>query len=136
MMLLPVVAWLVSLWLPDWSDFIWYTGWMATVPAIWFLLVRLFDFATSGLSRNGDMFTLRYSHFYYLHTIVLPKNRMAGFCLRQSILQRQDGRCDILVYSRSEGRKRHHLRNLLKKDAAALFGIPQAYREKPKKRRT
>ena len=130
--LVPAASWLLCRLVPDWEQVIRYIGLIAMVPALWFLTVRILDFRTSGLSRDGDTFTLRYSQFFYLHTVVIPKERIVEICLRQSVLQWGDQKCDVLIYSRCEGRTRHHLKNLDRKECALLFDLP-GYVPTPKK---
>lgn len=122
--LVPLGAWLLCRMVPSWAQVIGYVGLFAMIPALWFLTVRILDFRTSGLSRDGNTFTLRYSQMFYLHTIVIPKERIVEVCFRQSVLQWGDQKCDVLVYSRCEGRTRHHLKNLDLKDCALLFDLP------------
>ena len=85
---------------------------MAMLPCLWFLAVRLLDFFSSGIGRQGDMFTLRYSSRGQLHIVVLPRERISQIVLRQSPIQAFDRRCDVLLYSMSEKKTRHHIRNL------------------------
>lgn len=135
--LIPAASWLLCRLVPDWSQVIHYVGGIAMIPAIWFLIVRILDYMTSGLSRDGDTFTLRYSNLFYLHTIVLPRDRIVRVCFRQSILQWWDQKCDVIIYSRCEGQKKHHLRNLSLEECALLFGlpgyIPKKHRQKKNK---
>lgn len=123
----PIAAFLGCWLLPSWSPLIRFAGWMGMLPALWFLGVRLIDFRTSGLSRQGNLFTLRYSNKYYLHTVVISKTQISRLDLRQSILQRPSGKCDVLIYSRAEGIRRHHLRNLDLKDCISLFEIQDSW---------
>ena len=74
-------TWALAAWFPSWRDFALFTGVMACVPAYWFLTVRLIDFATSGIGRTGDCYTLRYSSGYSLHTVVLPKRKIIPDCV-------------------------------------------------------
>ncbi|MCI8442076.1 MAG: PH domain-containing protein [Provencibacterium sp.] len=121
--LIPVCTLLLRWLLPDWGDFIGWVGFMLCFPAYWFLTVRLIDYFTSGIAREGDRFTLRYSSGYFLHTVVLPRDKIAWVCLRQSPIQYFDKKCDLLVFSFSEGERRHHIRNLDWQAAAELFGL-------------
>lgn len=122
--LVPLASWLLCRLVPGWSQVIRYVGGVAMIPALWFLLVRVLDFLSSGLSRSGDTFTLRYSNLFYLHTVVIPRDRIVKVCFRQSILQWKDQKCDVLIYSRSEGTKKHHLKNLSREQCALLFDLP------------
>ena len=92
------------------------------IPCLWFLAVRLLDFFSSGIGRQGNIFTLRYSSGNQLHTVVLPQERISQIVLRQSPIQAFDRRCDVFVYSMSEKRTRHHIRNLDVAQAMEIFG--------------
>lgn len=122
--LIPAGTLLLRFLLPDWGDFIGWVGFMLCFPAYWFLTVRLIDYFTSGIARVGDRFTLRYSSGYYLHTVVLHRDKIAWVCLRQSPIQYFDKKCDLLVFSFSEGERRHHIRNLDWQAVADMFGLP------------
>jgi len=122
-LLLPAATWALASWFPSWRDFALFTGIMACVPAYWFLTVRLIDFATSGIGRTGDCYTLRYSSGYSLHTVVLPKSHVARILLRQSPIQMLDDRCDIKIYSTAENHRVHHIRNIDRKEAIAVLDI-------------
>lgn len=69
------------------------------------------------------MYTLRYSSGFYLHTVVIPKEKIVQLELRQSILQKLDGRCDVFFYTEDEGVHRHHLRNLDRSDMIKKCGF-------------
>ena len=122
-LLLPLATWILSVVLPTWADFIRWVGFMACLPAYLFLLVRIFDFSSSGVGRHGGIYTLRYSRGFYLHTVIMPRERVAEIVLRQSIFQKMDNKCDILMYSISEKRCKHHIRNIDKTMAIKVLGI-------------
>lgn len=130
--LLVPAATIFFIWLlPAWTAFFRFAGWMLSFPAYWFLGVRLMDFFSSGVSREGNYFTLRYSKLYYLHTVVFSWEKIAMLNLRQSILQRGDAKCDLKVCTRAEGRVVHHLRNLSWERTAALFDAEDGLRLPP-----
>lgn len=110
--LIPLGSWLLGEIYPDWRGFLWFLGGMLSIPAYWFMAVRVLDFFSSGVSRAGEYFTLRYSSGFYLHTVIIPKEKITSIDLRQSILQRGDKKCDLLLFSYAEGRRRHHCKNL------------------------
>lgn len=121
--LIPLATLFIGYKLPSWAQLIYFLGFMASVPSYWFLMVRLIDFFTSGISREGDVYTLRYSKGYYLHTVILPKEKITVVNVRQSILQKGDDKCDLVVYCYSELIKRHHCKNLDRKAVLELFEI-------------
>lgn len=117
---IPTAGSILSVLFPSWADFIHSIAWMSMIPCLWFLIVRLLDFFSSGIGRQGDMFTLRYSKGSQLHTVILPQSRISQVVLRQSPIQAFDRRCDLLVYSLSEKKNCHHIRNL---DVAQVMEI-------------
>jgi len=121
--LIPAATFLLRWLLPSWKDFIGWVGFMFCFPAYWFLIIRLIDYFTSGIARDGDRLTLRYSSGYYLHTIILPIDRVAWVCLRQSPIQAMDKKCDVLIYSYAEHSTRHHIRNLDRQAVKDLLGL-------------
>lgn len=128
-LLIPAATIVIPWLLPAWTLIIRFAGFMLCFPAYWFLGVRLMDFFSSGVSRKGEYFTLRYSKWYYLHTVVFPYDKIALINIRQSILQRGDKKCDLVVSSRAEGRATHHIRNLDWDACVAIFDAehdPQA----------
>lgn len=126
-LLLPAGTWAACILLPSWAQIIRFAGLMLWLPAVWFLVVRVVDFSTSGLSRRGNKFTLRYSSLYYLHTVIIKADKISMVNIRQSILQRPGGRCDCILLSRSEGRRRHHLRNLDRQAVLSLFDAEDSW---------
>lgn len=119
--LVPAAAIILPWYFPSWASAIRFCGFMLCIPSYWFMGVRLIDFFSSGVSRVGEYFTLRYSEWFYLHTVIFSFDKIALANIRQSILQRGDGKCDLVVYSRAEGRFTHHIRNLDWDASAAIF---------------
>lgn len=128
---IPILSILISYFYPDWSEVIFYLAFMSMLPAVWFLILRLIDYFTSGIAKENGVYTLRCSSGFYLHTILVDEKKLSNVCLRQSIIQRFDGRCDVLISTFSDEMKRHHIRNLDKKEVLTLFDC--AFTEKPKK---
>lgn len=120
-LLIPVTGWILSYFFPTWRDFITSIVWMAMIPCGWFLCVRILDFFTTGVGKDGDTFTLRYSSGIQLHTVVLPRRRIAQVVLRQSPIQAFDRKCDLFVFSAAEKKKKHHIRNLDLATVLTLF---------------
>lgn len=122
-LLLPVATFVLWRLFPSWGDFIRWVGFMSCLPAFLFLTVRLIDFGSSGIGRSGGNYTLRYSSGFYLHTVIMPRNKVATITLRQSIFQKMDNKCDVLIFSISEKSSRHHIRNIDKTMAIQVLDI-------------
>ena len=76
------------------------------------MLVRLMDFRSSGISYDGQNVYMKYSRFFILHTVCIPKKHINAILLRQSMLQHFDDACDVKIYTISEAKKVHHVKNL------------------------
>lgn len=118
---IPVLAWAAQYFFPLWSSFIWLIALMLLVPSLFFLLIRIFDFATGGLAVEGNIYTLRYSYRLYLHTVVIPAEKIVSVELRQGFFQKFGHYCDLIVHTTAEDRAVHRCRNLNKADLAKLF---------------
>ena len=121
--LLPVATFMLMRFLPTWREFIQFVGFMGCLPAYLFLAVRIIDFTSSGIGRQGDIYTLRYSSGFKLHTVIMPRSRVATITLRQSVFQKMDNKCDVLIYSLSEKRRKHHVRNIDKTMAIKILDL-------------
>ncbi|MBC8570661.1 PH domain-containing protein [Zongyangia hominis] len=126
-LLLPLATLLLCNIFPSWSDLIGFIGLMASIPSYWWMILRIEDFASSGIGFDGSCYTFRYSTGFYLHTVVIPKNKIVSLRVRQSILQRPDDRCDVIIHTCAEGWQRHHCKNLLRSEVVALFGTTDPY---------
>jgi len=92
---------------PGWRSFILFVGLMLMVPAVILLIVRFLDFRSGGVSFDGELYTLRYSSGLYIHTVVVPANKIVMVQLRQSLLQKRGKTCDLLINTVAEGRFLH-----------------------------
>ena len=128
--LIPAAGWLLSWLFPSWRELIWFVVLMGEIPAVWFFIIRLMDYLSSGIHYDSDsqMYTLRYSSGFYLHTVVVPREKIVQLDLRQSILQKMDGRCDVLLYTEDEKVHRHHLRNLSRAEMIKKCGFEERLR--------
>lgn len=108
---------------PSWVELIDWVSFMAGVPLVWLLVVKVIDLFTAGLSYHEGCYTLRYSKGFSLHAVVIRPERIAKIHIGQSPFQRRTGRCDVYLYSYSEGRQRHHLRDLKKEEVERMFSF-------------
>lgn len=115
---------------PSWREFIRFTGLMAMVPAIYFLIVRLIEWRTSGVSRRRGIYTIRYSKGFSLHTVVIPEDKMVGLELRQSPIQQFTKKCDVIIGTRAETHSHHSCRNLDLHEAEKFFFATQGKQSK------
>ncbi len=112
-----------SLLYPDLRSFVLFVGFMAFVPATFFLIVCIFEFRTGGVAFENNCYTLRYSSGFTLHTVVIPKNKVVCVELHQSFFQKKGPYCDLIISSRAETRSLHCCKSLVKSDLIKLFEI-------------
>ncbi len=106
---------------PQWQELIYYLTFMAFLPCVWLLLVKLIDCLTAGISLENGFYTLRYSRLFTFHTVVVPKSKVVAYDLRQTPFQRLNSSCDVLLYTYNEKRLFHRIKSVSKDQAAALF---------------
>ncbi len=121
--LIPIANSLFIKYLPNWNELLFFVGFMACIPAYWWLLIRLVDFATSGIGTNEKSVTLKYSKLLQLVTAIIPWEKIASVKIRQSPFQRLDGKCDVFVYTKGEKPYRHRVRNVDVKTARKILRI-------------
>lgn len=114
--LVPAGGFILSFILPEWSEAIKILTVMAMLPSVWCLILKIVDFITAGITCDNETITLRYSRWFVLHTVVVPREKISMIHLRQSCFQVKDGHCDVLVYTYSEGkipwRNMHRVKNV------------------------
>ena len=118
---IPLITYILILIYPDWRDFLLSIAALPMVAALWFLVVRIIDLFTSGISKKNGCYTIRCSKGFYFHTVIIPKEKIAAVKTRQSIFQKLDKRCDVFIYTCSEGITMYRCRNLLKPDVLKIF---------------
>lgn len=131
-----LLASIVTTWLfTAWSDLIRWFALLGLCPALWFLAVRFADLLTAGISYQKGTFTLRYSRNFTLHTILIPREKISKITTTQSIFQRRSKRCDLRIYSYSDGIQYHRIRDLLIEDTEKLFHVPDISNRQNKRKR-
>ena len=105
------------------GSFILFMLLMLLVPALVLLAVSIAAYRTSGISRSGDAYTLRYSRGFALHTVVVPAHKIVGLDINQNFFQRRADVCHIAVSAVSERQYKHKCLGLPIREVKALFDI-------------
>lgn len=116
-----LLAFSLTLFLPDFIDIIRLIAVVMAIPFVWIFLIKLFDFMTTGIGKNSKSITLYYSSPFYLHTIIVPMNKITKVVIRQSPLQKISGTCTVMVYSFAEKRKKHTVKSIDLNEALSFF---------------
>lgn len=114
-----VVSWIF----PGWSDIIRWGTLFCICPALWYLAVQIYDLFTAGISYKKDCFTLRYARGFYIHRVVITRDKVATIRLTQSIFQKWNSRCNLHLYSYSEGSTHHYIRELPQAQVVELMRV-------------
>lgn len=120
-LLVPIGTIVLCNFFPNWAETIGFVGFMLAIPSYWLMLVRLMDFRTSGIAYDGENVYMKYSRFFILHTVCIPKHHINTILLRQSMLQHFDDACDVKIYTISESQKVHHVKNLYRQQVLDLL---------------
>lgn len=121
--LLPLATHELIVLFPQWGELTLFVGFMACIPAYWWLAVRLVDFATSGIGADEKGVTMRYSHLLELNLVVIPWDKIVKVTFRQSLFQKPDNKCDVFVYTRAESVQKHRVRNVDIDEAKKLMRV-------------
>ena len=107
--------------LPEWEEVIRLLAFVLPVPFVWLLLVKVFDFMTTGIGKNNRSITLYYSSPFYLHSVIIPMDKITKVVIRQSPFQNLSGTCTTFVYSFAEKNKKHKLKSISIDEAMKFF---------------
>ncbi len=97
---------------PSWYRLIFFGGIMGLIFAVHLYAVNLTAFFTSGVGINDDVICLKYCRFYQFHSIAVPKEKVVMTEIRQSIFQKRKSACDLIIYTRCGGIKKHRVKGL------------------------
>ncbi len=115
------LAFLLFWLIPDWHDTIAFIAIASGLPVLWFLVVKCAAYRHTGIAETADSFTLCYTFGYGFYQTAVPKNKITRVQIHQSLFQKINGGCDLLVYTRSEGWNRIRVPNLPAKEVKELF---------------
>lgn len=107
--------------LPDWSELIYLISIVLSIPFLWIFITKVLDFSTTGIGENDNSYSLYYSSFFYLHKIILPKNKVTKIIIKQNPFQKKSDLCTVIIHSFAEKRKRHIIRSLDKSECIKFF---------------
>lgn len=110
---------------PRLSDLILFLGGMFELPVLWWLTARIIAFYHTGISKSGGVYTFRFPRGFGFHSVAVREEKVVQVKLRQSIWQGMSGSCNLIVYTWSEGKKRHVIPALPVEQTCELMGISQ-----------
>lgn len=120
---IPLTVYLLTPLTAPFTDLLHFVGVMACIPVIWKLILAFLENASAGIGGTAQCLTARYGHRFTLHTVVIPRRCVSYIRLRQSVLQKRRGICDVFIYTHNERRTCHRVRQLPLKDIQQLLNI-------------
>lgn len=105
---------------PDWQSDLRNLAFIAVVPAVWLLIVKICAAFTTSVGFDSEHCTLCYSRFYRFHRTVVNLDRISRITVTQNPLQQIGGTCNLLIYTNSEKVSRHKIKGL---DYRRLTGL-------------
>ncbi len=95
-----------------WGELIYFLGFMAVLPFIWMFILRLAGHGSAGISVSETTLTLCYTKGFFIHTVIIPREKLNYVSFRRSIFQKASGTCDLIFYTYSEYGHRHRVVSL------------------------
>lgn len=103
---------LLTMLYPHWHSLISFLTVLAEIPAIWLLFAKACAYCTNGINISGKSICAKYSVMYEFHTITVPLERVAEIRITQTIFQRMNRSCDVIIYTNSEYTGSHRVRGM------------------------
>lgn len=97
---------------PHWHSLISFLTFLAEIPAVWLLFAKACAYCTNGINISDGSICAKYSVFYEFHTITVPLERVAELRITQTIFQRMNRSCDVIIYTNSEYTGSHRVRGM------------------------
>ncbi len=118
-----LLFWKLSLLLPNLKDTVLFVGAAMLIPTLWLFVVRITAYFHNGAGKTQDVYTFRYTYGYRFMTTVVQKEKITSFTIRQTVFQRMNGGCDLLIYVRDEKKAHFTVCNLNRKEVEQIMGI-------------
>lgn len=97
---------------PQWYSVIFFAAIMCEVWSVQLLLVKFVAYYTNGVGFEDGVLCLSYCRFYHFHRVVMPVENITSVEIRQTIFQRMNQSCDLVICTRGEKKKNHRVRGL------------------------
>ncbi len=121
--LLSLGVYLLGYLLKRYTVFLNFASAFILLPTLWLAFVRISGFYMSGAGQSEDKssFTLCYFKGVLIHHVIIPRHKIAMLTLRQSIFQKTDKTCDLVVYSVAATPTKHKVRGVKVSECKELF---------------
>ena len=111
-MSIPLMAFLLIAFFPDWYEMIVFAGIIFEIPAIWLLIVKIVSNYTTGIGFHDGVMTLKYCKMYEYHTALVSIDKISMVEIKQSVFQVPTNNCNLIIYTNAERTKFHTVKYL------------------------
>lgn len=115
----------VVLFLPEWYSVALFAAGMGELVALHLLIVNLAAFLSNSVEVCDGNIVVRYCKAFGFHIVSAPIEKISEICIRQNFLQKFNGSCNFILYTRGERAVKHFIRGMQLCDAekaAELLG--------------
>lgn len=118
--LVPPASYILERFVPEYSEFSFFTVIMLEIPALWMIAVKVTALITSGVSLCGDKIAVRYSKGIGFHTIIAERSRLVKISVTQTPFQRLRRRCTIGFFFSGESQHGHSVKAIKHDEARKI----------------
>lgn len=114
---------------PEWYSVILFAAVMGEIVALHLLTVNLAAFLSNSVEVCSKSIVLRYCKAFGFHNVIAPTDKISEIKISQNFLQKFNGSCNFILYTRGERAVKHTVRGMQLCDAekaAELLGYSAA----------
>ena len=108
---------------PQFSELSFFVAVMLEIPCIWHIAVKIVSLMTSGISVYKNKIVIRCSKINKFHTIIAERKNIVRIEIKQNILQKLNGKCNIYFMFCGETRSNYGVKAVYLKDVRKLIKI-------------
>lgn len=102
---------------PEWYSVELFAAAMGEIVAVHLLIVNLAAFLSNGVEICEGSIVVRYCKAFGFHNVIVPLEMISEIRISQNFLQKLNGSCNFILYTRGERAGRHWVRGLQLSDA-------------------
>lgn len=119
-LILPLTS-IITYFFPSFHQLAVFVTIMAEIPALWSIIIKLTALFTSGITFNDGYIQINYSKGFKFHTVITEPEKVAKFCIRQSVFQKIFKKCTVFIYFGSETSVKHTVKAIPVDDAKKIL---------------
>ena len=120
--MLPVSGYISAIF-PRLSELIFFFTIMIEIAAVWFIIVKIMAFLTSGITIFDDKIMVRCCKWTGFHTVIAERSKIVKIRLQQSLPQKINKRCTVTLCFGGEEHSRFKVKALRVCDVNAIADV-------------